>query len=447
MRSNSAERAHIIAGEKSATGNKVRLWVQDEWRNFDVYRVPVEGLLLNVDNRRFRAERMWAEEHLGRPLDPENNPTDELSIESLLLDTSHRVEGDQVVGKPTGSSESLKNDWLRRKQESPLWIRPDGTVRNGNRRLSMIKRLQREGGATGLARVDAIILPLSEINEATLLEMEQREQLTENFKVRYNDIDYLLALREAAENREVEWFDRDSVEAVAGALQTMVEKSKGEVLRDLYAVKYMDIFLEDSGQVGEYHRVLKTLERFRDIGRMMLQIEGQYPLEEEKILQTLFAAVRSGKSHLDIRDMRTMFKQDKRRFDRLSETVAEAESGWELSAGPSLSNPGSSTPRNREASDDDIEEDSDEEGPGPEVVDYPTNQVASAIDLAIDGFAASQDDVVQVLHEVCNRLEVLGERARLGAALAGDEGAEVRKSLKQIVEWADCNRHLTATED
>ncbi|MGW5197179.1 hypothetical protein, partial [Streptomyces spiralis] len=123
MRSNSAERAHIIAEEKSATDNKVRLWVQDEWRNFDVYRVPVEGLLLNADNRRFRAERMWAEEHLGRPLDPENNPTDELSIESLLLDTSHRVEGDQVVGKPTGSSESLKNDWLRRKQESPLWIR------------------------------------------------------------------------------------------------------------------------------------------------------------------------------------------------------------------------------------------------------------------------------------------------------------------------------------
>ncbi|MGW5197180.1 hypothetical protein, partial [Streptomyces spiralis] len=229
-------------------------------------------------------------------------------------------------------------------------------------------------------------------------------------------------------------------------LQTMVEKSKGEVLRDLYAVKYMDIFLEDSGQVGEYHRVLKTLERFRDIGRMMLQIEGQYPLEEEKILQTLFAAVRSGKSHLDIREMRTMFKQDKRRFDRLSETVAEAESGWELSAGPSLSNPGSSTPRNRVAGDDEIEEDSDEEGPGPEVVDYPTSQVASAIDLAIDGFAASQDDVVQVLYEVCNRLEVLGERERLSAALAGDDGAEVRKSLKQIVEWADCNRHLTATE-
>ncbi|MFJ4755006.1 hypothetical protein [Streptomyces sp. NPDC088763] len=409
--------------------------------------MPVEGLLLNADNRRFRAERMWAEEHLGRQLDPENYPTDELSIESLLLDTSHRVEGDRIVGKPTGSSEALRNDWLRRQQESPLWIRPDGTVRNGNRRLSMIKRLHRDGGASGLGWVDAIILPVEDINEATLLEMEQREQLTENFKVRYNDIDYLLALREAAENRGIDWFERESVESVAGELQTMVEKSKGEVLRDLYAVKYMDIFLEDSGQDGEYHRVLKTLERFRDIGRMMLQIEGQY-LEEDKILRTLFAAIRARKTHLDIREMRAMFKLDKPRFDRLSEAVAEAESGWEPSAGPSLSNFGSSVVIDQGAGDDEIEAESEEEGLGPEVVNYPRNEVGSAIDLAIDSFtAARQDDVVQVLQEVCNRLEVLDERQRLSTALAGDDGAVVRESLKRVVQWVDHNRHLTDSGD
>jgi hypothetical protein len=45
------------------------------------------------------------------------------------------------------------------------------------------------------------------------------------------------------------------IEQVAGKLQTTVEKSKAEVVRDLYAVKYMDLFLEDSGQPGQYHRL------------------------------------------------------------------------------------------------------------------------------------------------------------------------------------------------
>ncbi|MYS22586.1 hypothetical protein GA0115240_142323 [Streptomyces sp. DvalAA-14] len=440
MRS-SEERKYIIEQQKKFAGHSVRIWVQDGWRDFEVYRVPVDALLLNADNRRFRAERMWAEEHLGRQLDPENNPADEISIASLLLDVSHRVEGDQVVGKPSGSYESLRNDWIRRKQESPLWIRPDGTVRNGNRRLSMVKRLQREIGSTGLEWVQTIILPIGEIDEPSLLEMEQREQLTENFKVRYNDIDYLLALREAAENRDVDWFDRESIESVAGELQSMVEKSKGEVVRDLFAVKYMDIFLEDSEQAGQYHRLLKTLERFRDIGRMMMQVEEQYPQEAAQILQTLFAAVRANKGHLDIRAIRAMFKSDRPRFDKLASTVADAEAGWDVTAGPSLSSPGSSAPIDT-GGEEEIE--TDDEGPGPDVANYPKGAVGSAIELAIDGFSASQqDDVAQVLQEVCNRLDVLTERDRLSIALSTDEGSLVREKLNKIFQWVEANRHFT----
>ncbi|ASY32777.1 hypothetical protein CAC01_08775 [Streptomyces sp. CLI2509] len=310
----------------------------------------------------------------------------------------------------------------------------------------MIKRLQKEIGSASLERVEAIILLESEIDEPSLLEMEQREQLTENFKVRYNDIDYLLALREAAEIREVQWHDRESIESVAGELQSMVEKSKGEVVRDLFAVKYMDLFLEDSEQPGQYHRLLKTLERFRDIGRMMMQVEEQYPMQAAEILQTLFAAVRAGKGHLDIRSIRAMFKSDRSRFDELASKVAEAEAGWDVAAGPSLSNPGSSTPIDSGASED--EPDVDDEGPGPDVANYPKIEIGTAIDLAIDAFSASQqDDVAQVLLEVCNRLEVLTEQDRLGEALTGDDGARVRGSLTKIVEWADVNRHLIEPAD
>jgi len=204
MTKTAAERTQAIETRKTQCDEKAKLWIHDGWNLRDVWKVPVDALVLNVDNRRFAAERLWVQEQLGRSLDPENYPDDELSVESLLLDKSHRPENGQIVGTPSKDYESLKNDWDRRGQETPFWIRPDGTVRNGNRRLAMIKRVQRQAGDSGLNWVNAVILDPREIDEAALLEMEQREQLTENFKVRYNDIDYLLALREAAQIREID---------------------------------------------------------------------------------------------------------------------------------------------------------------------------------------------------------------------------------------------------
>jgi hypothetical protein len=434
-----AEREVYIQQRQRPTGRSARLWARDAWRDFEIFEVPVDGLVLNVDNRRFRAERMWAEAQLGRSLDPENNPDDERSIESLLLDTAHRVAENVVTGTPSDDYEALKNDWERRRQESPLWIRADGTVRNGNRRLAMIKRLQREGGDVGLQWLDAIILDTSDIDEPALLEMEQREQITENFKVRYKDINYLLALREAADNRDIDWFDRGSMDTVGGELQGMVEKSTPEVVRDLFAIKYMDEFLKDAGQPGEYHRMLRTLERFRDIGRMMMVVEQEYPLEADQILQVLFAAVRSGVPHGDIRSIRSMFRQDRSRFDGMAEKISTAEEGWESSGAPSLS-----TPTVTEGAPSEDELDGDEDGPGPEVANYPTADVSEAIKVAIDGFEASrQDSLTQILQEVRNRLDVLDTDQKLRRACADPEtGPALLSELADIVAWADRHRDL-----
>jgi hypothetical protein len=434
-----AERTAYIAERQRPTNRLQRLWVRDAWRDFAIVEVPVDGLVLNVDNRRFRAERMWAQEKLGHDLDPENNPDDERSVESLLLDTAHRIEGPRVIGTASDDYEALRNDWDRRRQESPLWIRPDGTVRNGNRRLAMVKRLQREGGDTGLQWLDAVVLDPADIDEPSLLDMEQREQLTENFKVRYNDIDYLLALSEAAINRGIDWFDRESMDNVAGELQSMVEKSKGEVLRDLFAIKYMDQFLEDAGEPGQYHRMLRTLERFRDIGRMMMQVEDQYPLDADRVLQVLFAAVRSGVPHGDIRSIRSMFRRDRTRFDELVGEIARAEQGWEP-GGPPVAAPIAEPP----TEDDDFPDEG--EGPGPEVPNYPRAPVSTAIKVAIDAFDASrQDDLVQVLREVRNRLDILAEQDRLRRACADPEAADaLAAEIAQVVAWADAHRDLAA---
>jgi hypothetical protein len=306
----------------------------------------------------------------------------------------------------------------------------------------MIKRVQRQRGDSGLKWVSAVILDPNEIDEAALLEMEQREQLTENFKVRYNDIDYLLALREAAEIRDIDWFDPDSIDEVAGKLQTTVEKSKSEVVRDLYAVKYMDLFLEDSNQPGEYHRLLRTLEIFRDIGRMMITVEADYPDDFDRVLQVLFAGVRAGKKYEDIRQVRQMFRKDRSRFDRLAKGISNVETQIQPDKKPTLTSPAETGPDESEEEEDDGGEDG-----GPSVMNYPP-AIGRMIDVAIDGYQASrQSDVLKTIREVVNRLESLTEENRLASAIEdGGEAAALREALKEIVEWADEHRGLLDDE-
>ena len=69
----------------------------------------------------------------------------------------------------------------------------------------MIQRLIQDQGAAGNDWVDTIILDEDDINEDDLFEMVQREQLTENLKVRYTDINLLLALRDAAQSHGIDW--------------------------------------------------------------------------------------------------------------------------------------------------------------------------------------------------------------------------------------------------
>ncbi len=109
MPKTAAERTQAIETRRTRCEEKAKLWIQDGWSLPDVWKVPADALVLNVDNRRFAAERLWAQEQLGRSLDPENYPDDKLCIESLLLDKSHRSENRQIVGTPSKDYESLND--------------------------------------------------------------------------------------------------------------------------------------------------------------------------------------------------------------------------------------------------------------------------------------------------------------------------------------------------
>ena len=316
---NANQRRQTIENRSESAERTERLWCKDRWRDFPVMRVPVDALLLNVDNRRFAAERTLMESKLDHPLDPENSEDDEISVISILLDTGCDVDGNLVKGIPSTDYEGLKADWLRRKQASPFWVRPDGTVRNGNRRLAMLKRL-RNDGITGTEWVEAVVLNPGDpdnIDEHDLFEMEQREQLTEDFKVRYTDMNLLLTLRQAAIDSGIDWFDPESIKKVAGQLQEVAGGNQAYATIQLRAIKYMDAYLEDANATGQYHKLLRQVERFRDIGKLMSLIEDDYQDDETDMLQLVFAAVRAGNPHDDIRAIRRMFLEDRDRYEHL----------------------------------------------------------------------------------------------------------------------------------
>lgn len=436
---NASERKKALAQRSEQTDQQARLWCKDKWRNFPIVRVPVEALMLHVDNHRFQAERKLIESKLGRALDPENIPDDEQALVSILLDNGLDVDGDKVVGKETKEAEALRNDWRDRGQEAPFWIRPDGTVRNGNRRLAMLIRLREAEGVEGREFVDAIILDPKHVNERDLFDMEQREQLTENLKIRYTDINLLLTLRAAAEVRKIDWNDSDSIDKVATQLQHVASGNKAYAAIQLRAIKYMDLFLADAQKPGQYQDLLRQVERFRDIGKLMLQMETDYPEDAPDMLRLAFAAIRAGNEHEDIRALKPIFVEDKARYRKLLAAITKEESDWEQAVGGARL----AAPKIVIRKTDDEED--DESVPGPVVPNYPDDRVKSKIKNAIDGYKASQLNVASILEQTANRLEALVP-AKLKEAMKSDGDGEIVENLTKLIAWADAAKQILPTK-
>lgn len=425
---NADERTKRIAEHGDKTDRTVRLWCKGVRKDFAVIRVETKALLLNPDNRRFHAEKLLMENQLGHSLDPESSPDDELSVISILLDSSLHVDGNLVVGTASTDYEALKNDWQARGQETPFWIRPDGTVRNGNRRLAMIKRLQQESAGDAHGWVEAIILG-PEIDEGDLFEMEQREQLTEDFKVRYTDVNLLLSLREAAEFENIDWADDADIDRVAGILQWLTNGDKKYAIKQLRAIKYMDDYLLDSNAAGQYHKLLRQVERFRDVGWVMGKMED-YPDSQQDMLRLCFAAVRASNPHGHIRKLWNIFRDDRDRYDKLITGLGADEAEWDDAQGTELPEP--------DISAEPDEDDDEDEPPVPTSPNYPKDKVRTRIENAVDGYLAKDRGPSQILEQALDRLTSLTTpEDRIAAALEADDTGKVGDLLKAIYSWVE----------
>lgn len=440
---NESERTVLIkeamkrAEEQARSGSPTppqRLWCKDKWQYLPKYSVPVDALVLNIDNRRFAAERKLMEEQLGHSLDPENSPNDELSVISILLDTGRHVDGDVVTGTPSKDYSALLKDWQKRGQESPFWIRPDGTVRNGNRRLALLKRLRVAEGIEGTRSVDAIILDPNEINEQELFEMEQREQLTENFKVRYTDVNLLLTLRDAAVAQRIDWNSPEDIERVAGELQEFVQGGKAYAAIQLRAIKYMDDYLAHTESPGEYQKLFSQIERFRDVGKNMTRMLDEYPDDAVDMLQLMFAGISAGIKHGHIRTIGRIFREERDEYRKLQEKVANIEQ--QTAPNTKLGSP------DLAAVEADLEGDNEDGNePAPVVPNYPTDPVRSAVLDAIDGFDSRNLEIARKLSQAAGRLRPI-TMAHVSEGLNSPKAPEVRQYLTEIIEWAENAKKL-----
>lgn len=429
----------LTSRRQPVSGSSQRLWVKGDWETFPVFKVPVSALILNVDNKRFAAERALVEDRIGRPLDPEAIENDEKSIIAILCDQSLEVDlvTNVAYGKPSKDFEALRDDWLARKQAEPLWIRPDGTVHNGNRRLAMLKRLRAEGTPTDW--VEAIILDPQQIDNTELFRMEQREQLAENFKKRYADINALLALREAAIQEGVVWTDTASIESVANVLKHYAGRDdKSYAIVQLGAVRAIDAYLDFIGASSQYHLVRRQVEVFREVGKCMALL-SEYPDEATDLVATAFAFVQSGRTYGELRQLRSLFLNDRRRFEELYLAITETEEreGW---------NPEDVEGQGHDVADLDVltGPEDDEDSADPEPVSpsgYPKVEIAGVITAALDEYAASNLDVITQLTQSLSRLDVIDE-PQLGPALQGEVGLRARGLVERIIGWSERMRLL-----
>lgn len=423
------ERQEAIATRREETGRTERRWVKGEFREFPVYRVPVDLLVLNADNRRFSAERIKWEEQLGRKLDPLASEDDEASVISILLDKNQELVGNRIQGRPSKDTTALIADWLKRSQETALWIRPDGWVRNGNRRLAVLRRLALEqGSATGTFDwVEVIILDLDEVDDEDLFQMEAREQLTEGLKVRYTDINLLLTLREAAEREQIDWDDPESIAEVAQRIQDLVQNNSRYAEIQLWAIKYMDEFLDYVGQPGRYDFVDRQVERLRDIGKNMVWAEKEAPELALDLLEIQFNALQAGVPHGDMREIRKLAHNLPERFTEAAHEVREVVDRWREAGSQAEEEP--DVPAEPEDEDDLDETD------GPPPLPFPRTEVKKVLRIAIETRQESQrNDAEIAIRTATEKLRLVSpDRVIELVEQAGSE--RIAAAVQEIADW------------
>ena len=191
-------RALMTDENKSDEVFKVRAY-EDDRRQMSIYKVPIDAISYNFDNVRISAEKIKKEKDLGRRLDP-SNPDDQKLVGDILYTSKFY---DKNV------TEDLEKDIIEHGQDDPAIVSIDGVVWNGNRRLSIRRKLLEKTGMQKYARVPIVVLP--EMSTKDLKKLERRLQMRRDWKIDFGPIHTRLDVRNSIESKD--WPMKELIES------------------------------------------------------------------------------------------------------------------------------------------------------------------------------------------------------------------------------------------
>jgi len=251
------------------------IWYDGSHKDLEVFRIRLNLLTYNFDNLRVEYQIRARERQLGYKLDFED--PNHRSIYSELFEDSLR-------GK---KANNLKKDILNRLQREPGIISYGGVILDGNRRYMVLKDLLKdesgkpEGTPDKYRYLDVVRLP-KDLPKQSMLEIQARNQMADDFKEDYNPMNQLLAIRKFKDSG----FNNNKISSLLNLKVKEIEYREQQL--DL-----IDEFLEMNNQDFKYELIqqFEIIDHFTEL-RKTLQGHAKYSGLEGKELKNRLSLIK-----------------------------------------------------------------------------------------------------------------------------------------------------------
>ena len=250
---------------------KVNVRSDSESKKLQVYRIKHNILGYNFDNGRIIAEKTEYEQKHNVRLDPTND--DHQKQVGEILYTS------KFYSKT--ATKELEADIKEKGLDEPLIVSIDGTTWNGNRRLSIYRKLYEETANQKYEWVNVVVLP--ELSHKDLKRLEHRLQLYKEWKEDYGKLQTRLIVRESMNSTK--WEINEIIKSFGN------KYDENELKQFVKEIDLIDDYLERIKRPKEYVFIEtgdgdrgKGVESFATLNSTLRKLEkrGEKLLEIEK---------------------------------------------------------------------------------------------------------------------------------------------------------------------
>ena len=272
--------------------HRVKVRSDDEFEKLPVYKIKHDILGYNFDNGRIIAEKTHYEQKHNTRLDPTNDKHQKLIGEILYNSKFYS----------NTATEDLREDIEKKGLEEPLVVSIDGTVWNGNRRLSIYRKLYEEKGEPKFEWVSIVVLP--ELSHKDLKRLERRLQMYKEWKQKYGPIQTCLDVRSSM--NDANWDIKETMASYGNRYEEV------DLNRFVQEIDLIDDYLERIKRPKDYVFIETTgsegrgsgIERFVTLNQTLQKLKKrESAIEVEKVKLVGFQIIHNPDStHVNVRN-------------------------------------------------------------------------------------------------------------------------------------------------